>query len=171
MPLVRGASPISPRWSSLTVYGRQGPYRGDGVWGAADEIDNEDERTEEWPMRMGRDAQRPAGRNRFVCLANVVCSSPKRRSHALTASLCLVRPSARTHACCPRLAGLAVRAALSSFLQGFKVCCWQIKTHISHRITAGGKRRVAIPGVVVAGHPVQKGMDAAIWTGVFRPSL
>ena len=88
----------------------------------------------------GRDAQRPAGRNRFVCLAN---SSPKRRSHALTASLCLVRPSARTHACCPRLAGLAVRAALSSFLQGFKVCCWQIKTQISHRITAGGKRRVA----------------------------
>ena len=24
----------------------------------------------------------------------------------------------------------------------------------------GGKRRVAIPGVLVAGHPVQKGMDA-----------
>ena len=34
------------------------------------------------------------------------------------------------------------------------------KTQSSHRITAGGKRRVAIPGVVVAGHPVQKGMDA-----------
>ena len=38
--------------------------------------------------------------------------------------------------------------------------CWQIKTQSSHRITAGGKRRVAIPGVVVAGHPVQRGMDA-----------
>ena len=34
------------------------------------------------------------------------------------------------------------------------------KTQSSHRITAGGKRRVAIPGVVVAGHPVQRGMDA-----------
>ena len=40
----------------------------------------------------------------------------------------------------------------------------------SHRITAGGKRRVAIPGVLVAGHPVQKGMDANL-AGVSRPSL
>ena len=42
----------------------------------------------------------------------------------------------------------------------WKVYCWQIKTQSSHRITAGGKRRVAIPGVLVAGHPVQRGMDA-----------
>ena len=28
-------------------------------------------------------------------------------------------------------------------------CCWQNKTQSSHRITAGGKRRVAIPGVLV----------------------
>ena len=50
-------------------------------------------------------------------------------------------------------------SALSS-AQVLKVYCWQIKTQSSHRITAGGKRRVAIPGVLVAGHPVQRGMDA-----------
>ena len=33
-------------------------------------------------------------------------------------------------------------------------------TQSSHRITAGGKRRVAIPGVLVAGHPVQRGGGA-----------
>ena len=41
----------------------------------------------------------------------------------------------------------------------------------SHRITAGGKRRVAIPGVVVAGHPVQKAERHGCRSGVFRPSL
>ena len=39
-------------------------------------------------------------------------------------------------------------------------------TELTQNLTAGGgKRRVAIPGVLVAGHPVQKGMDAKLVSG------